>query len=915
MRSLATATAALAYVALASIAIGFSDASFHKSVCPPYMDLQIHDEFIVTFTKYDNLRNLESSLDVLVASYPVPLSSSSSLHRRAIKINHDVPTDFVVWTLFDWSPLSVIHWLGLQPGVKSIVRNRRLHLTSLNTQPASPQEDDTMPTSATWNYMEAWDMAQLRAQNITGHGVKVAIFDTGLDPDSARRHFRHVDDIINWTDEPVLRDSDGHGSFVAGVVGSVHRACPGIAPDASLVSFRVFTTSSASYTSWLLDALNYAMYLGVDVLNFSFGGPDFHDAPFMDKIHECAASGIVVMSAVGNGGPQYGTLTNPADQIDVFGIGGLGSTPSTIAPFSARGQSLWEIATGYGRVKPDAVAPATFVKGLYPGGDKCRMMNGTSMAAPLATGMVALVLSQIPSIERKRFGHVGFVKGVFLQTARRLPSIWNATMRSTEAGNTWQHIYEQGAGSLDVNAALAALPLAMAAPTAVLLPSSLNLTDCPYMWPHCLQPLYHTRLPLTINITMFHPTALTSQLVGAPKWTPSSADSDILSIQTFPGSEMFWPYSGAIGVHIRVTRPVLRRMTVSGRLTLFISDSPPVELYIEVPVIPAPPPRQRVLWDQYRNLQYPSGYIPRDNLHQHTDPFDTQGDHAHTNFGDFFHRLVVQHKLYVEVLTTDYSCVDDLSVYGLLLVVDPEEPWFPTEVALVHAAMRSSDLSVFVIADWYSPTVLTSMSFWDANTLSTWLPVTGGANIPAINTLLAAFRIRLSHRAWSNPGIMYLSGSAIVDLPDLGFVMWANLTQDSTGPTGLSPRRIASFESVKSANNAAVPPNDSQKMAVAALVPLQGANAGRVVVYGDSSCVDSSIAASSDAKATCEGWIDGLIEYALRGKLPEGVEAVNNLHVREDVDHDAADIRAQTLLAKYSKVLGHAPACPNVAFG
>ncbi|RHZ19609.1 hypothetical protein DYB37_013133, partial [Aphanomyces astaci] len=139
-------------------------------------------------------------------------------------------------------------------------------------------------------------------------------------------------DIVNWTDEPLLRDSDGdgHGSFVAGIIASVHPACPGIAPDVRLVSFRVFTSTSASYTSWLLDALNFALFLDVDVLNFSFGGPDFEDAPFVDKIHECAANGVVIVSAVGNHGPQYGSVTNPADQIDVLGVGGLGLSPSTV---------------------------------------------------------------------------------------------------------------------------------------------------------------------------------------------------------------------------------------------------------------------------------------------------------------------------------------------------------------------------------------------------------------------------------------------------------------------------------------------------------------------------------------------------------------------------------------------------------
>ena len=39
-----------------------------------------------------------------------------------------------------------------------------------------------------------------------------------------------------------------------------------------------------SYTSWFLDAFNYAILKKVNVLNLSIGGPDFMDQPFVDKV-------------------------------------------------------------------------------------------------------------------------------------------------------------------------------------------------------------------------------------------------------------------------------------------------------------------------------------------------------------------------------------------------------------------------------------------------------------------------------------------------------------------------------------------------------------------------------------------------------------------------------------------------------
>jgi hypothetical protein len=47
---------------------------------------------------------------------------------------------------------------------------------------------------------------------------------------------------------------------------------------------QVFTDDQVSYTSWFLDAFNYAIACNLDVVNLSIGGPDFLDQPFVDKV-------------------------------------------------------------------------------------------------------------------------------------------------------------------------------------------------------------------------------------------------------------------------------------------------------------------------------------------------------------------------------------------------------------------------------------------------------------------------------------------------------------------------------------------------------------------------------------------------------------------------------------------------------
>lgn len=100
-----------------------------------------------------------------------------------------------------------------------------------------------------------------------------------------------------------------------------------------------------SYTSWFLDAFNYAILKKVDVLNLSIGGPDFKDHPFVDKVWELTANGVIMVSAIGNDGPLYGTLNNPADQMDVIGVGGI-NFEDQIAKFSSRGMTTWELPQG-----------------------------------------------------------------------------------------------------------------------------------------------------------------------------------------------------------------------------------------------------------------------------------------------------------------------------------------------------------------------------------------------------------------------------------------------------------------------------------------------------------------------------------------------------------------------------------------
>ena len=487
------------------------------------------------------------------------------------------------------------------------------------------------------------------------------------------------------------------------------------------------------------------------------------------------------------------------------------------------------------------------------------------------------------------------------------------THTATRLRHDDRSIFEQGQGMLNLSAA--AMYLDAYTPRVTLLPPKLDTTDCPYMWPYCRQPLYYSAQPLLANFTILNGLGAVGHVAGPVTWHPLSAADNLIDVAAEP-SAVLWPWTGSLGVRIAVRREAQYTSAVAaGELHLTVISPPSAQemsqgpqpaaprrgevvLPVRVHIEPTPPRARRLLWDQYHSLAYPPGYIPRDDLGQRADPLDWNGDHPHTNFRSVFHHLR-NAGYFVEVLNEPWTCFDPTN-YGALLVVDPEEEIFAREAAQLRRAVAETGLNLLVVADWYSEAVLEGVRFYDDNTRNWWFPETGGANVPALNGFLAPWGMAFGGSvldgkfSFQESVVPFRSGTSLAAFPAGGYLISAMLenqallmepnskgrrsggggggggggsdagdeaapapsAQKSRGPRSLRAPVIGLY---------AVPENAEAEQGAGdagaqahAKATRQQRGPGRVVLYGDSSCLDDSHATNS---RRCVELLDAFLGY------------------------------------------------------
>ena len=300
----------------------------------------------------------------------------------------------------------------------------------------------------------------------TGAGVGVAVIDSGTTswhddltyPGSSSavgvRNGQRVAafvDFVNGRTTPY--DDNGHGTHVSGIIAGNGRDSlgvrAGIAPSAHLVSLKVLDAQGRGVISNVIAALewvvaNHAAY-NVRVVNLSVGAAvteSFKTDPLTLAAKRAVDAGVVVVTAAGNlgknaaGQTQYGAITAPGNAPWVLTVGAYSHegtivrTDDKIAGYSSRGPTAIDF-----QAKPDLVAPGTGVVSLsdpastlyysrsqyllsgslFSSTKPYLSLTGTSMAAPVVAGTVALMMQANPSLTPN------MVKAILQYTAQIYP--------------------------------------------------------------------------------------------------------------------------------------------------------------------------------------------------------------------------------------------------------------------------------------------------------------------------------------------------------------------------------------------------------------------------------------------------------------------------------------------------------------
>ncbi|MFC1974817.1 S8 family serine peptidase [Chloroflexota bacterium] len=376
--------------------------------------------------------------------------------------------------------LETILELAARPDVTIIRLDKKIQLnpSSLPLHPSSLAEQGLIPHSS-----PEWGVAKIRADlvhnalGIDGSGVVVANIDSGVDwqHPALQAQYRGYtgagklpQHLGNWHDVtgegatyPV--DGNGHGTHTMGTMVGGNGV--GVAPSAQWIAVRTFDSSGSAQNSWLHAAFEWVLApyedtaLAPDIVNNSWSSSWGFSTEFQPDIQALLAAGIYPVFSAGNSGPSAGTVGSPGSLDIAFAVGAT-SSDDEIASFSSRGPSPW------GKIKPEVSAPGKDILSTLPGGAYGKH-NGTSMAAPHAAGLAALLLQASPVLSNNLSGISNAMMSTAVPLGSPIPNndygwgridAYNAVMSVASVGALQGTVNQAGSGTPINNATIQITP-------------------------------------------------------------------------------------------------------------------------------------------------------------------------------------------------------------------------------------------------------------------------------------------------------------------------------------------------------------------------------------------------------------------------------------------------------------------------
>lgn len=257
------------------------------------------------------------------------------------------------------------------------------------------EEDDQVHIQATQGTIGTltgipWGIKQIKAPQAwsisTGHRVKIAVIDTGVDfahPDLKYSLTRGVN-LVHRNIPPY--DDNGHGTHISGTIAAANstQGMIGVAPRSVVYPVKAFDHNGSAFVTDIILAIDWCVRAEIDIINMSFG-MQTRSRTLLDIVGKANQAGVIIVASSGNDGKRR-TADYPARYPQTISVGATDRSRK-IPSFSNRGQFVDIYAPG------DKIVSA-WLQGKY------HEMSGTSMATSHVSGAIALLLAQKPDLKK-----------------------------------------------------------------------------------------------------------------------------------------------------------------------------------------------------------------------------------------------------------------------------------------------------------------------------------------------------------------------------------------------------------------------------------------------------------------------------------------------------------------------------------